>query len=225
MRTSRYGRGRAIAAEYEFPAVAPGTICPLRFGEVVRLFDGTKGVVLMPNQGATFFSLLEIDGRGAPLPRAGQTISTWESVRERVGDYELLSAALRSRIQPFRKAVQFEGTHWARGVDFLEAQDRPLLERADWSELRSRLFHGCDQVEEFFAGEPARSGPRFRVLLHAGCESADWRRFGPMTRNEARALIRRLEREMPPPKELARGVYKASKSRMNKWELYDGLRL
>lgn len=205
--------------------MAPGTVCPLLFGDVVRLCTGTRGVVLMPDQGATFFSLVEIDDKGVEVPRAGQLVSTWESVQKRIGDYKTLSSALRSRIEPYRKAVQFEGTHWSQGVAFLDTQERRLLERTDWAGLRARLFYGCDQAQEFFAGEPARSGPRFRVLVHAGFEWNDWRRFGPMPRDAAQALIQRLERKMPPPEELARGVYRPAKSRMNKWELYEGLRL
>jgi len=199
--------------------------CPVRFGDVVLLSDGSLGVVFMPDQGKRLLSCFELDDLGnLPGPERDReiVISDWDTVERVIGSHCELPAAMQHRLEPYRRGILLGDSHWARGVELLDDLEQTQFERGDWQELSGEAF---DLVTSLFGSrEPLRERSIetscYRVLVHVDQEWNTWRCFGPMSRSESRILAQRLPKMFSQPRELRKGVYDAKVDAMSKIEIY-----
>jgi len=199
--------------------------CPVQFGDVVLLSDGSLGVVFMPDQGKRLLSCFELDDLGN-LPGSERdreiVISDWDSIERVIGSHGELPAAMQHRLEPYRRGILLGEAHWARGVELLDDTEQLQFERGDWQELSGEAFELVASL--FGSREPVRSrsveSACYRVMVHVDQEWDSWRCFGPMSRSESNALARRLPAMFTQPRELRKGVYDADAETMSKFEVY-----
>ena len=199
--------------------------CPVRFGDVVLLSDGSLGVVYLPDQGRELLACFELDELGN-LPMAEREretiITSRDSIARVVRSHADLPEKIQERLERYRRGILLGESHWSQGVELLGEREQIAFENGLWEELGT---DARDLVSTLF-GPPA-PGPRekaeaacFRVLIHLDEAWDTWRCFGPMTHGESRSLLESLPCTFAPPRELRRGVYQASTDAMSKLEVY-----
>ncbi|MDH3518916.1 MAG: hypothetical protein OEM49_00540 [Myxococcales bacterium] len=199
--------------------------CPVQFGDVVLLSDGSLGVVFMPDQGKNLLSCFELDDLGN-LPQAERdreiVIAGWDSIERVIGSHGELPEWMQRRLEPYRRGIVLGEAPWTRGVELLDECEQLRFSRGEWNELTAgardlvtSLFGPCTPPPERNGGTSS-----YRILIHVDQEWNTWRCFGPMTHTESRTLAERLPRMFSRPRELRRGVYDASTDAMNKIEIY-----
>ncbi len=208
-----------------FPPVPEGVECPLRFGDVVRLKSGTVGVVTLPDLGGTMFAMLELDEAGRDLsepddPEAVQ--STWDYVESVLASHGDLPEALQRHLEPLRKGIVLNETHWDQGVQFLEGEEYELFRQGDWSELSMGSERLVSEFFDEYSEAEGGAADRTRVLVHTDEDWSTWHCFGPMSAEEAEALIGRLDARFSRPTAIRRGVYEVGPETMTKYEVYRG---
>jgi hypothetical protein len=199
--------------------------CPVQFGDVVLLSDGSLGVVFMPDQGKRLLSCFELDDLGN-LPGSERdreiVISDWDSVERIIGSHCELPTAIQHRLEPYRRGILLGDAQWTRGVELLDELEQARFEQGDWQDLPEEAF---DLMTSLFGSrEPLRERAFgtscYRLLVHLDQEWNTWRSFGPMSRNESHLLAQRLPKMFSRPVELRKGVYDAGSDAMSKLEIY-----
>jgi hypothetical protein len=199
--------------------------CPIRFGDIVLLSDGSLGVAFLPDQGGELLACFALDELGDlpnPEPEREIVIANWDSIERVVGDREELPEVMQKHLEPYRRGVVIGSSQWVRGVELLEEGERARFEAGQWNEftaevqaLLTSLFGPFDPVANESAAVPC-----YRVLVHLDEAWDTWRSFGPMTLDESRALVERLPETFEQPSQLRRGVYDAHARAMSKLEVY-----
>jgi hypothetical protein len=199
--------------------------CPVRFGDVVLLSDGSLGVVYLPDQGRDLLACFELDELGN-LPKAEREretiIACPDSITRVVRSHADLPQRIRRRLEPYRRGILLGESHWSQGVELLGEREQISFESGLWEELSADAWDLVTLLFGPLAPDPCENADAacYRVLIHLDEAWDTWRCFGPMTHGESRSLLENLPCTFAPPRELRKGVYQASADAMSKLEVY-----
>jgi hypothetical protein len=201
---------------------------PFSFGDVVipkgeRFVDICHSeVIFLPDLGCRAALSFQIAHRIKGIDPFVQSNSDWNMLK-RVGRYAELPDEVKQLIQPYRKGVVINGTHFDMGVNLFEEDEIEILkarykgDSTHWDDLGL----GNQSLYEKFFGT-AQS--KWRVFVHLKEDWSTWNMYGPFDREEkARLAFERYieESKCNPPRLLRHGVYE-NKGQINVVVLYQG---
>mgnify|MGYP001566828789 CR=1 FL=1 len=205
-------------------------IAPFHFGDVVVAREASfvsvqqSEVIYLPDTGsdaALSFQMAQRTSGPYPFERA---TSDWRSIK-RIGGHELLPKNVRLFLEPYRRGVVVNGSHWDTGVCLFPVEEKGMIEaivQGDSSQLDKVGLGSQDLLARFFGDSPEQ----WRVLVHRNDDWATWEMFGPCAHEtEASHVFAECveESQRNPPMLLRRGVY-ANTGQINAVVLYRGTR-
>jgi len=212
----------------ERPTQPDSSSAPFCFGDVVvprgeKFVDISHSeVIILPDLGCRAALSFQIEHRIKGVDAFVQSNSDWNMLK-RVGRYVELPEEVKQLIQPYRKGVVINGTHFDKGVNLFDDDDVTIFKNlvdgnfSQWDDLG---LGTQAQYKKFFATAQSK----WRVFVHKKEDWSTWDMHGPFDREEKARLAfdKNIEESRRnPPRLLRHGVYE-NNGQINVVVLYQG---